>query len=372
MECSERCVDRALHSTPRVSGLDAGSAVPIDVATERMGDRTSIISGTRDISRRATLRLSTDDVPEHSRFDYWEDICRRLIGGFEFVDCERKELRAAFNMLSIDNLTIAHYVGSPHAMDRRRSHIRSTDNDSYLIILESPKTFNLDHGGYRKSSAGGISLIDNATPFLGAHPEGLDILNVFVPRAVLEQALGPARYVTGLSIDPMQASFPIITTYLQTLIEHGPLLDPARQARMAAVAVELIAAGFAERIEVDPLPSLSSAAILCRAQTYIANHIGHEGLSMNDVAMALRISVRRLQEVANAQNVSLMDWMWERRLRLAQERLADPANQVVPIGLIAYQCGFASQAHFSRRFKERFGQTPTEFKVWAGLQRGQL
>ena len=331
--------------------------------------RFARVDGRRNISEHATLRMSTDDVPQHARFDYWEDICRRLIGGFEFTDLERKGFHAAFNMLTVDNLTIGHYVGSPHAMRRDKSHIRSSDNDSYLVILESQRTFNLDHGRYCKSSAGGIALLDNGQPFLGAHPEGLDIINVFIPRTVLEQAVGPVRSITGMSIDATQTSFPIITSYLSTLIKHGATLDPARQARMASVAVELIAAGFAEKLEADPPKSLSGAAILSRAQAFIADHIDVEGLSINDVAAALNISVRRLQEVASAEGIALMDWAWERRLQLAQAKLADPANGVMPVSLVAYQCGFTSQAHFSRRFKERFGQTPTEFKAAAGVQR---
>ncbi|SDA35195.1 AraC-type DNA-binding protein [Methylobacterium sp. UNC378MF] len=323
----------------------------------------SKVAGMRDISRFADMHLSTDDVPQQARFEYWEHTCRDLIGDFEFTDYKVKDFHAKFSMLSVDNLTIGHYSGSPHAMDRRKSHIKSVDNDSYLVILQSQRRFNLSHGPYQQSTLGGISLLDNVQPFLGAHPEGLDIINVFIPRTVLENAIGPVKHAVGLSLDPAQTTFPIILSYLQSLIEHSTFLTPARKARMAAVAVELIAAGFGERMEQDPPQSLSGAALLYRAQAFIADHIGAEGLSMEDVAAALNMSVRRLQEVASAENISLMDWMWERRLQLAHAKLADVANSVMPVGLIAYHCGFVSQAHFSRRFKERFGQTPTEFRA---------
>ncbi|MEL6059296.1 MULTISPECIES: helix-turn-helix domain-containing protein [unclassified Methylobacterium] len=313
--------------------------------------------------------MSTDDVPLGARFEYWIETCRSRFGGFEFVDLERKGFHAALNTLTVDNLTICHYVGAPHAMSRTKSHIRSSDDDFYLVILASERIFHFEHGRYCRSSPGGISLLDNTQPFLGGHPEGLDIINVFIPRTVLERAVGPARSLTGLSIDASQTSFPIITSYLAALIKHGAMLDPERQARMAAVAVELIAAGFTEKLQTDPPRSLSGAAIVSRAQAFITEHIGVEGLSINDVAAALNISVRRLQEVASAEHIALMDWMWERRLRMAQAKLADAAHIVMPVGLIAYQCGFASQAHFSRRFKERFGQTPSEFRVAASFQR---
>lgn len=325
----------------------------------------------RIIARHATYSMSTDDVPRHSGFEYWEHACRNAVGLFEFVDYARKDFRAGLDLFAVDTIKVCHYFGAAHTMERRKSHLRSSDTDDYNIILGSRRTWNFAQGRYHEAVSGGISLIDNAQPYVGGHPEGLDVVSFLIPRATLDRALGPSRHAVGSSITAAQTSFPIIAAYLHSLVEHGASLDPARQARMASVAVELLAAGFAERLEADPPRSLSGAAILCRAQAFITAHIGVEGLSINDVAAALNISVRRLQEVASAESVALMDWMWERRLQMAQAKLADPANGVLPVGLVAYQCGFASQAHFSRRFKERFGQTPTEFRVWAGLQRGR-
>ncbi|MBP1180736.1 AraC-like DNA-binding protein [Methylobacterium sp. PvR107] len=42
--------------------------------------------------------------------------------------------------------------------------------------------------------------------------------------------------------------------------------------------------------------------------------------------------------------------------------MADPARADLPIGLLAYGCGFASQAHFARRFKARPGMTPRAYR----------
>ncbi|MGP4797585.1 helix-turn-helix domain-containing protein, partial [Psychrobacter sp. T6-3] len=60
-------------------------------------------------------------------------------------------------------------------------------------------------------------------------------------------------------------------------------------------------------------------------------------------------------------------WIWQRRLEAATRRLADPGCAHLPIGTLAFGCGFASQAHFSRRFKERHGMAPSAYRHGALL-----
>ena len=37
----------------------------------------------------------------------------------------------------------------------------------------------------------------------------------------------------------------------------------------------------------------------------------------------------------------------------------------MPLGTLAYGCGFLSQSHFSRRFKERYGLSPRDYRMRA-------
>jgi AraC family transcriptional activator of tynA and feaB len=166
--------------------------------------------------------------------------------------------------------------------------------------------------------------------------------------------------MAGLSIAPDQASFPILLSFLRSLHQHGGSLDAASAERMSLIAVELIAATMSERIAAEPLRTLSSAAMLYRAQAYISARIGVTGLGMPEIAAAIGISVRRLQEIAAEGGVSLMDWMWDRRLDRAKAVLADPVYRATSVQVIANNLGFVDQAHFSRRFKQRFGITPSE------------
>ncbi|WP_245505193.1 AraC family transcriptional regulator [Neorhizobium sp. S3-V5DH] len=43
-------------------------------------------------------------------------------------------------------------------------------------------------------------------------------------------------------------------------------------------------------------------------------------------------------------------------------RQAGASNQPVNLGEIGYSCGFVSQAHFSSRFRQQFGVSPSNFE----------
>ena len=53
-------------------------------------------------------------------------------------------------------------------------------------------------------------------------------------------------------------------------------------------------------------------------------------------------------------------WVLKKRLKLAAELLA---NTELPIGEITYETGFENQTHFSRTFKEKYGLTPSRYRI---------
>ncbi len=53
-------------------------------------------------------------------------------------------------------------------------------------------------------------------------------------------------------------------------------------------------------------------------------------------------------------------WVMKKRLKLAAELLA---NTELPIGEITYEAGFENQTHFSRTFKEKYGLSPSRYRM---------
>jgi AraC family transcriptional regulator, positive regulator of tynA and feaB len=100
-----------------------------------------------------------------------------------------------------------------------------------------------------------------------------------------------------------------------------------------------------------------------RLQAYIARHLRDPELDAEQAARALRISVRYVHKVFQAKGTTFGRELIEARLTEARRLLCqaiDGRAHGVTIGQVAYACGFSNQAHFSARFRERFGVTPRQ------------
>ncbi|HSK38694.1 MAG TPA: helix-turn-helix domain-containing protein, partial [Arenibaculum sp.] len=164
----------------------------------------------------------------------------------------------------------------------------------------------------------------------------------------------------------------LVSTYLQTLAGVAGRLDPHTGKRTAEAAMDLIVAAACERLGREPDGAASRTLTFQRAKAVIEENLHLEDLGPGPVAGRLGISARRLQELFREHGTTVSDWIWERRLVRAHGMLSDPALRHMSIGAVSGVCGFADQAHFSRRFRHRFATTPREVRAQArGGTRGR-
>lgn len=110
-----------------------------------------------------------------------------------------------------------------------------------------------------------------------------------------------------------------------------------------------------------PLRSPAPNAIAWRTRELIARQ-----LEDADLALQAGVSLRRLQEVFQTQGTAVTDCIWGMRLEFARGLLADPQHHCEAIGRLAFRAGFNDLGHFSRRFKQRFGVSPRDYRAGSG------
>lgn len=96
-----------------------------------------------------------------------------------------------------------------------------------------------------------------------------------------------------------------------------------------------------------------------RAMLAMERNVGSR-LAVQDVARELHISVRQLERLFHRE-ISVTPAAFARRLRLrhAHELLVDTHRSISDVAL---ESGFADGSHFSRRFRDAFGKTPSQVR----------
>lgn len=103
---------------------------------------------------------------------------------------------------------------------------------------------------------------------------------------------------------------------------------------------------------VDPM--------LERVMAFIEEHISDSDVGVGDMASAAATSRSGLQrKLKQAMGITPQDLLREARLKRACQ-LLHTSNKTV--AEVAYACGFSDPKYFSRCFKQRTGQSPTEYK----------
>jgi AraC-like DNA-binding protein len=84
--------------------------------------------------------------------------------------------------------------------------------------------------------------------------------------------------------------------------------------------------------------------------------------SVRHVAARVRLAPRYVQNLLVETGASFTERVLELRLQKARRMLADRSHDRMKVGDIAYACGFGEVPYFNRRFRRRFGATPTEYR----------
>ena len=74
------------------------------------------------------------------------------------------------------------------------------------------------------------------------------------------------------------------------------------------------------------------------------------------------MSVRSANALLAAEDTSLERYIIQRRLEICRRALEDVDQVSSNISEIAFGCGFSDAAHFSRRFNEQFGCSPSQYR----------
>jgi len=240
--------------------------------------------------------------------------------------------------------------------------------DILVLAIQTAGRFELtQHGRTATLNPGDLTLMDPAAPVAMLYPEDFTQTTVRIRR----QQLGLSRRTVDLasarpfssSTDPLAD---LVRKYFTLLadsadLRHGPQAEEVFEAGLRLLR-GLLAGRAGEEIQAQEPPH---ETLVQRVLAYIQAHLAERDLNAARIAAAHHVSVRYLYVLLAREGIVLGDRIRSDRLAAARAELASAAGTAGSIAAVAARWGFADATHFTKVFRQHFGQTP---RAWRASQ----
>jgi AraC-like DNA-binding protein len=255
-------------------------------------------------------------------------------------------------VVQINRLVLVHGVVAPVRNERSVQRIRSDGVDQIIVtcILEG-ETDSAIEGVGRIVPARAVQFYDLSRA-AWHEGRGAPSINIVAPRDMFEDLLPDLSPLHGLVLGPLND---LVVGHMEALARHGAALPACSASGVAKGTVELLCAAVsactgAKAGVASPVQTIKAARAL------IASRLKDPDLTPDRLSHDLSVSRTRLYE-AFAPYGGVSNYIRDARLRAVRRALLDPGERR-KVSDLAYSHGFKSESHFSRAFKDLFGETP--------------
>ncbi len=307
------------------------------------------------------LHITTDDVPEQHRLDFWNaTIFSTLAISVQPLPDAEGPYQGRFSARSSGPLLNCSFDSDGFRAMRQSREIAHRQWDGYRVYRESSAGVWFRIGGQEfVSSAGDLIIADADAPFEALPAGRYSDESWLLPKVLLDPhlpALGRPllRRLSGRhGVDALAAS------YLDALTQNWDTISEATMGPVVDTLARLV--GIACGATADDQPDAVRAGRLAEVKRHTDRHLAVHDLTPAMVAAALGISLRTLHQLFEPTGTSFARYVLRRRLEECRAALlASPSRPVIDI---AFAWGFSSLSTFYRAFQNAFGTTPGDLRI---------
>lgn len=315
--------------------------------------------------------MNTDDVASRERAPYWSGWIDRLFQGLQSDLYGDVGFDGRMATAHAGDVVLTRLESNRHRVMRSTAQARGSGTGYLKIVAPFDGCAGVEQKGREAwVSPGEWSIYDTTDTYAVSNPVRVEHLIVMVPKAHLAER--------GLAIDELMArrlggSGGMARVALETMRSAwrelpGMSDDAARNlGQVITQCVHLSLLDLAgHSTAVTQRESLRD-----RIKQHVMRHLGDPSLSVDDIARALNVSRRHLYNAFAEEADGVAGYVLARRLEACCAALQDPRVAERSITDVAMAFGFGNMAHFSRVFRARTGQSPSEFRQSHGRARAK-
>lgn len=319
------------------------------------------------------LHLDTFCTPRAERAEHWAEINHRYFGDLEVDEMDMSAVEAQLDVYNLEALKIYRIEAPAHRVRRISRRVNDTLDDSFKLLLQlkgharleiSDRHFDLNPGDW--------SLYDPRTQYSIHNFDPASLLVVKIPRSRLSGLKVPELHSCEVPQTEGAGLSAMLGSVLKSLSEQLPSLPDDAGNAISESILGLLTYTLARHQSGIKERMLPQAVMKARVRQYIQERLTDRDLTIDGIATAMRCSKRYLHLAFEDEQLSVERHIWKSRLELACLRLASAQHASNTIAQISEACGFGSNAHFCKQFKNEYGCSPSEYRKSAFLQQGNF
>jgi AraC-like DNA-binding protein len=312
-----------------------------------------------EIRRGASFELSTSGLGPSQGLSSLRDLFDQKV---------QLELRADPDQrvdarMTVHGLPGLRYATMDSSMDvalfRHRAQLSDREDD-LCLILNTGKALSISQGGHEACAQAGDAVLLDYRETGQLCFRAMSYAAIRVPHAALAPFTRSLGSRAGRHIPGDTAALRLLRDYLASVPKR--IGDPALGDLIARHVYDLMALAIgATRDAADHAAGRSLKAVQLQAiQTVLSQNTR---LSLAAVASRLSVSPRYVQKLFEDAGTTFTGFVLDLRLEAARSMLASPRYRHWKILAIAEEAGFGDLSYFNRRFRARYGVTPSEHRA---------
>lgn len=317
-------------------------------------------------------------------FDSWSEV---ISGSFVPLDTEpvgpaSRGFRGAVDLHDLGGVALSTVTAASHTVQRTERLIQDGGTSLFKLSLQlCGRGLLIQDGREVVLEPGRMALYDTSRPYTLTFDRDFSCRVLMFPHADLGLPVDQVAQLTATDLGAPHGMGTVMGGLLDGACQVLPGVEDTVGARLVHHAVDLLGTVVTDVLGTPRVPrglhpserpSCSSAApdppeddrARRRAAVvrFVEEHLGEPGLDPERIAQAHFLSVRSLHQLFRGTGTTVAALVRDRRLERCREQLVDPAHAHRPVAVVGATWGFADPAHFSRAFRDRFGQSPARYR----------
>ena len=317
------------------------------------------VTNDETVTPRQRFTLASDDLPAHlddrARLAAWQDrfVAHSCKLDISPVADRRFSIRA--DLARFQEIGALRFEGTVDRFERPSHYAAIDGSDDLILCLNQGRSVTsfTQSGRDAPLQSGGVLLATNTMGGRMRSQSDNPWSSLFIPRQRIGALVANVDNLLMKPLDAGVAPVRFLGRYLDLLFAPDDFQDePALLAHIGTTITDLIALAFGAGREASALEIVRR----------IGTGFTRPSFGPAEVARAMGLSSRYVNELMQETGVSFAERVMELRLQKARGLLAAPPRTAMRVSDIAYACGFNEVSYFNRCFRLRFGASPTQMR----------